>query len=73
MTWRASKWGHDYTEVGGTSPWTGEGRTTQEQLSRVMQEQVPRAQIPLLLEIAVFQKWSQSKTTMKKILGQVLY
>jgi len=27
--------GHDYMDVGGTSPWTGEGRTMQEQLSRI--------------------------------------
>jgi len=27
--------GHDCMDVGGTSPWTGEGRTMQEQLSRI--------------------------------------
>ena len=27
--------------AGGTSPWMGEGRTMQEQLSRVTQEQLP--------------------------------
>ena len=28
-------------DIGGTSPWMGEGRTMQEQLSRAMQEQLP--------------------------------
>jgi len=27
----------DYRDVGGTSPWMGEGRTMQEQLSRATQ------------------------------------
>jgi hypothetical protein len=35
---------HDYMDAGGTSPWKGEGRTMQEQLSRVTQEQLPRRQ-----------------------------
>ena len=30
-----NKLGHNYRDVGGTSPWTGEGRTMQEQLSRI--------------------------------------
>ena len=31
---------HDYMDIGGTSPWRGEGRIMQEQLSRVTQRAV---------------------------------
>jgi len=37
--------------AGGTSPWMGEGRTMQEQLSRTMQEQLSRAMPGAIAEI----------------------
>jgi hypothetical protein len=36
-------------DAGGTSPWTGEGRTMQEQLSRATQEQLPRVYEPQIM------------------------
>jgi len=36
---------HDCMDAGGTSPRMGEGRIMQEQLSRVMQEQLPKGAV----------------------------
>jgi len=43
-------------DAGGTSPRMGEGRTMQEQLSRVTQEQLPSDSAAICMVICVIQK-----------------
>ena len=50
-------------DAGGASPWMGEGRIMQEQLSRAMQEQLPRCARTAHVQGAAISRYKSVETS----------